>query len=300
MRSYIAGRLKIKQGGHICLTNKTGIPADQDGVAGKETFALTCANQGGNNMAGFLNKEMADALCTVIALGFMQSNSRAPEGNEKTQFQFSEPNPKLGPLVDFINTNFGIGLTVTEAAPQSDMPCIIAKTKFTPNPILAEGVVEDFWPYITKINNKLLARDSHTAAYGAYIGGRSVTAATDIIGPSALDTYKGVYRMDSAGVAESYKKARVQAKNATDILKDSTLRKGKTCIRYDANCCNLPDIGPDIGQGQLFHSYHGMIRAMVEIPPTSIEKDAVYFEIALGVNTDKVSSCIPLQHIYVR
>jgi hypothetical protein len=174
-------------------------------------------------MGKFLTKDIADALCTVITLGFIKYNATSGLfGNQTTCFQYSDSDPKNvknhNDFASFLDKNLGITLSVTKTEPQSGMPCIVAKTEFIPNPSLAKTVVEDFWSYITEINGRSESK-GYKAPYGAYIGGMATVSAVDIIGPSALDKYNSVYRIDSTGVAESFTKARDHAKIATNILK---------------------------------------------------------------------------------
>jgi hypothetical protein len=153
---------------------------------------------------------------------------------------------------------------------------------------MAKDVVEDFWGSITKL--AIPAQNIDTAPFGAYIGVMSTISTLHVIGPSALELYDRKYRIDLDGVAENYKNARDQEAIASEILNAKSLLSSKVKIEYDKKRYALPP--PDsIGPNQLFHSYHGMIRAMVEKYPPN--KETVYLEIALGVNTSKVSSCIP-------
>jgi hypothetical protein len=248
-------------------------------------------------MAKFLTKDIADALCTVITLGFIKYNATSRLfGNQKTEFQYSETTEKNvknhDAFTQFIK-KLGIELRVDEAKPKSTMPCIMAKTKKVPNFESAKGIVEDFWSYITKISNQSGAKDRDNAPYGAYIGGMANIPTVNIIGPSVLSPYTPVYRENSEGSSGEYQVAKKEIDAAVGILQaDSLLMKSAHSkkILEDCKCCE--SMLATIGAGKSFKSYHGMIRAMMEYPPSSNDAD-VYFEIALGVKTSKVSSCIP-------
>jgi hypothetical protein len=243
-------------------------------------------------MSLFLTKDIADALCTVITLGFMQNNSKAVSGNQKTEFQYSDSDPAKiqahKDLADSIKAKLGCEIAITQAASQSEMPCIVAKTESIWNISMAQKqVITDFWGYITRIASQ--AKEKNTAPFGAYIGVMSTISTLNIIGPSALEPYDRKYRIDSDGVAKNYENARFQAAAAVGILDKITPLPDNVKIVYDKAYYSEQPV--PIKPEQLFHSYHGMIRAMVaKYPPI---KDDVYLEIALGVNTSKVSSCIP-------
>jgi hypothetical protein len=246
----------------------------------------------------FLTKEIADALCTVITLGFIENNKTAKYEYSKTTFEYSKgSDPKKDKIdlenhkvfTDWIKDNLEIVLNIDQAKQQSEMPFIISKTKRVYTEPQIEGVVDVFRRYARQLDSH--AQDKN-APRGAYIGGRSTVSAVDIIGSTALSSYPPKYRTDTNGIAENYKAAVKEINKAIEVLDGYKHIGGPVSVRNSTECCTSP---PDsIGEGLLFRSYHGMIRAMVEISfEKAIETDAVYFEIALGVNTPKVSSCIP-------
>jgi hypothetical protein len=249
----------------------------------------------------FLNRQIADALCTVITLGFIKNNEAAVHENCKTSFNYSiESDPEQDQInienhnvfTGWIKDNLEIVLNIDQAKQQSEMPCIMTRTQKVWTNAQIKGIVDDFRSYITEIDSK--AKDKGKAPRGAYIGGMSTVSGTNIIGPSALGTYERKYREDLKDIEENFRIAQDQANIAIKILSEAIPKvkaKYKIPIQYDDTCCKLPLAS--IGSNQLFRSYHGMIRAMMEIPPSTTAPDAVYFEIALGVNTPKVSSCIP-------
>jgi hypothetical protein len=246
-------------------------------------------------MAKFLTKDIADALCTVITLGFIKYNTR-PEltGNQKTLFQYSkttEENMENHKFFTRFIKKFGIELSVDEAEPQGTMPCIIAKTKKVPNSVSAKNIVQDFWPYITTIDSG--ARDEDTAPSGAYIGGMATIGTVNIIGPSTLIPYTPVYREVPGDSNGNYSSAKKEIETAAKILKEHppTVSGRSVKISLDCKCCD--SLPATIEAGKSFKSYHGMIRAMMEEYPPNSDDACAYFEIALGVNTGKVSSCIP-------
>ncbi|MDR2304138.1 MAG: hypothetical protein LBE10_06090 [Treponema sp.] len=247
-----------------------------------------------------LNKQTADALCTVIALGFMKNNAGETIPHNRTVFQYSGEESKAShdTLAQFLNDKIfakqGSTIQFSEAPPQSEMPCIVGKTRKISENSEAKSLVDDFWSYITGLSSHAQAKDS--APYGAYIGGRASVGTVDIVGPSYLEPYAPTWRTKSPGekrdIDTSYKKA-VEATNASiNIVKNiSATTYKKITIRKGDACCIRPK-APPLADNEVFKSYHGMIRAMVAYPP-GIDTHAAYFEIALGVNTSKVSSCIP-------
>jgi hypothetical protein len=237
----------------------------------------------------FLTKEIADALCTVITLGFMKSNRDATPKNKQTDFQYSDPKQaddykKLFTTIDNEYIKLSSPTSPALAQPKYKMPCILTKTNEVFGEDQLKGIVENFWGYINT-----LSIEKEIAPSGAYIGGWSNSASTiTIAGPSALSTCGAEYRDVGPEIATSYKTAVEYAQKIIRILNDHKPKSGSNTT-YSDKCCEEPQ-GP-IAKDQLFHSHHGMIRAMMQ-NPMSIGKD-VYFEIALGEETDKVSSCVP-------
>jgi hypothetical protein len=265
----------------------------------------------------FLTKEIADALCTVITLGFIENNDTESQGQrrEKTSFQYwcegcyeskgdtFKQNEHRSKCIDYKNHNsfvsfindfiprFKVALAedkfeVSLAENKSKMPCIMAKIKKVWNLEMAQDAI-NFWNCIADINS----RASAAPPRGAYIGGIATVPRVDIIGSTNLSSYEPKYRIVTPDIEKNYEAAFEEIDKAVKVFKNYKPKEViDVHISKKEECCTLPPAS--IGGDLLFSSYHGMIRAMVEFHSVA-DPNIVHFEIALGANTNKVSSCIP-------
>lgn len=234
----------------------------------------------------FLDQPTADAICTLIILGYAK---QIPG----TKFEYEDE--KDSDLHEGITTLFaqaGVTITTGKSIPQKDFSFIVAKTPKVSSvsdakPLLAD----DYVNFLRSINNN--ANLNAEAAPGAYIGGMSTTSTMTIIGPSALDKVMPVYRKptdaENLKLATDWSEGIKNANLATKAVKDYPANQNKARITY----VDLIDIQPSspLPAGSLFKSYHGMILAMAKYK-TDIANSFI-FEIALGAGTTKVSSCFP-------
>jgi hypothetical protein len=258
----------------------------------------------------FLNKKIADALCTVITLGF----AREMEINgQPLRFEYEDQDRNLNQaqnnarardaedhrLLRDAFTSLGVHIDVGPSAPQVLMPYILG-TNLPQNRL--NTFISDLHQWADQIMNMFNAANAQNPPRGAYIGvqffvdangniqrGRianNFDAGPFIYGSSALSLHQPVYRRiidderDAIGIA--YYNARMSTNNAVRAV-------------TAADLIVLSRFETDYLTGCIFGSDHGMIRAMVNsvMPPPGQGIDRVFAEIALGDNTKKVSSCIP-------
>ncbi|MDR2446512.1 MAG: hypothetical protein LBD58_04360 [Treponema sp.] len=254
-------------------------------------------------MPVFLNKDIADALCTVITLGY--AYQRHANGRPLT-FEYTAATPaeinEHRLLQDFLGRH-GVNINVGPAASQDYMPYILGSD-------LPQNSLNTFINGLTQwsvqINNMFLAANAQNPPpRGAYIGvqffadangnmlrgniangqGGNFNADPLVYGPSALSLHKPIYRMitllEEQGIGIAYYNARMSTNNAARAIANGLQVQPST--NFDTN----------YQEDHIFGSSHGMIRAMVNnvTPPPGIH--SVFAEIALGGNTQKVSSCVP-------
>jgi hypothetical protein len=258
----------------------------------------------------WLTKDIADTICTTIAIGFMGIDGKA------TAFEYD----KDGDAEDYVAVqnilkSLKIEIPVTKSKPQGEMPMIIARPKWMlqnrnadpnnpiapdPNFDLAVSLAKESWKYIylitQTVDQKLSDKKFEEAPRGAYIGGMSSISATTIIGPSDLQQYTPKYRaVDQSEIGDltcAYRKANVAAENARDCL-SPVRRPAGIKLELDAPMWSTKEAEEEaktLKKGNVFKSYHGMVRAF-KFAPFLPPKDGFIFEIALGAGTSKVSSC---------
>ena len=226
------------------------------------------------------SKIQADAICTAILLGYSASNNRTFEyEKDKDKIEHENVQKKFKKL--------NVEITVSKSGNASKHPIIIAKNnRFTPEQIEGKNALIDAGITLNSLQSGINANNT----YGAYIGGYEDVSKTILIGPSALEQYKPVYRQkDDIEISKAYEKAKNASNAAIKALKDTNaiiLRRKN--IRLDL----IDEIKEDFINGSLFKSYHGMVQAMIKYATTS-DNNSLIFEIAYGPNTNKVSSCFP-------
>ncbi|MDR2433964.1 MAG: hypothetical protein LBD47_05305 [Treponema sp.] len=246
----------------------------------------------------FLDKTIADALCTVITLGFAREMERT---GQPLVFEYEVPGDAedhelirdaFGPL--------GVMINVRMSAPQVQMPYILGAN--LPQNRL-NTFINDLHQWADQINNMFNAANGQNPPRGAYIGVQFFVDANGnilrgriannfdadplVYGPSALSQHCPVYReitfVEEQGIGLAYYNAR---KSTIDAAR---------AVANGLNQAPPTDFDKDYRAGHIFGSGHGMIRAMVNsvMPPPGQGIDHVFAEIALGAGTTKVSSCVP-------
>jgi hypothetical protein len=235
-------------------------------------------------MDKFLNQSLADALCATIFVG--------ASTKDITEFQYSD----LGEKTDYISVkNFlqdqGVSIAVSQSVSKSDLAYIVAKTPKVATLDAAYQFTDEYSKYLAVIEQK--ANLLSSPPYGAYIGGMSTTSKLFMVGPSALEQYSSVYRTEvDASISDAYKNGVVNTNNAINAVKEAQ----KNTVITQGMSIDYTDFSAAVTapyiDGSLFKSYHGMIQSMIKYS-TTIDTNSFIFEIALGNNTNKVSSCFP-------
>ena len=250
-------------------------------------------------MCKFLTPDLADTLCTAVAIGFFSINEKETKNTRKTVFQYqktdkTDESKKYNDICTACNNLLstspahGPAITITQAPTQEVMPFIVAKTNRIPSMGTAKNNTDEYWNYVRNISAN--ADRQKQPPRGAYIGGMSTISSLFIAGPSKLEQYSPKYReIKDDTVSNSYKEAVKASKTAQDCLDTRpSVNKQKYSITVEpAETSSQPYM-----KGNLFKSCHGMIRAMTKYQ-SSIDNNRFYFEIAMGSKTSKVSSCIP-------
>jgi hypothetical protein len=266
------------------------------------------------NIMKYLNREIADALCAVITLGFAIKQNK--KYGSKMIFQYEKTDDKEKyKKIEKLFALVGANLCMSQSEPQMAMPFIIGseegqrwledkKTRL----IIDHAIIN----YVSDISDLMNAADrSAPPPMGAYVGGAFTFNGTTVsnmrlVGTSSLDLYKPTYRnphdeefafvesgVPKEGMIQYYYREKQESINNTiGVIKkvigtrgNQNPTDGKIELTEEIN--KKPK---DYKSGYLYGCCHGMIRSMVAIPKTS---NQYYFEIALGSGTTKVSSCVP-------
>jgi hypothetical protein len=253
-------------------------------------------------MAKFLTEEIADAVCTVIALGFADKyleKNKAPIVFEydKTSAQpdyetiaklFNNPKSYLKKAEgDATKTR----VITRKSVSQDKRPFIIGYpdgSKYLSSKQIDEIIKPVMDKYSEVLHRMQESADAmgEDALCGAYIGGafsrEPGVLEPVLVGPSSLELYKPQFR-DVSGyeviIKDSFDKALKHTNNAVAAIVKNRWPEG-----HD------PSYKKNYETGKLFKSCHGMVRAMTLFAGA---KDLCFFELALGHSTSKVSSCIP-------
>jgi hypothetical protein len=238
----------------------------------------------------YLTKKTADALCTVITLGFagqMEANG------QPVTFEY-EQDRDAGDheVVQAAFEELGVRINVRQSLPQNLFPYILGAN--LPQNRL-DAFIVDLTRYINTINNMFNeANGQANPPRGAYIGVQffvnqagNIAGDPNIYGPSALSLHLPVYRTitfaEGQAIGIAYYNARKSTNDATRAVIQGLMNVNVHQLEFDT----------DYQAGHIFGSGHGMIRAMVNSVTPPVNCESVFAEIALGNNTTKVSSCVP-------
>lgn len=261
-------------------------------------------------------KELADALCTVIALGFIikskddhPSNSyiifHEGKGQEDkdTEHQHLQLQAKLAKLT---NSKDLLEFKTQIASNKSNQPIIMAQTKKS----VMQGDFTDkeraiFNRLEEEIKDYTVKNDPKIPLKGAYVGGILSVSNAELLDPSILYWYEPDYRKFSSEESEEAKKLRIEksynnALSVTETVQDflgSVFSEGHT-LKHGGTLIRRPDKRPldaklDKPTGaDLFASVHGMTQSIIHYSGSS-DPNKVNIELALSRDTCKVASCIP-------
>src|SRR6185295_17264627 len=91
----------------------------------------------------WLTQEIADDLCTMIAIGFVVTDGGSTEFREE-DYEAVQGNFKS---VGIEKEN----LKISQSPAQATMPWIVAKTSRVPNSDAAQALTNDYWKYLQAI-----------------------------------------------------------------------------------------------------------------------------------------------------
>lgn len=129
---------------------------------------------------------------------------------------------------------------------------------------------------------------------GAYIGGYSDSAQNmRLIGPTALSSgsqpqYRSLSAVEEKKIGSDYTDYK---KTSTEVNKVIESLESHSILREEPAQSGIKEVSSEY-KGGLISCYHGMIRAM-QIYASVIGKNIYIYEIAVGKDTTKVSSCFP-------
>lgn len=227
-----------------------------------------------------LNKERADTICTMIALGFMADN---PECKNFVYEKKNEDQHKK--LQKFLSNNFGVEIVFHQCENKTAEPFIVAK-KPRLEPEAAQNVNADLC-YMAQMIESRVNTKAEIPLAGAYIGGMYDVSKLELLGPSDLWSYDPIYRNEvGAEVKQAYEKARVVSNELEKMLDDPPSLPKKIQYKHPGKKI----IEGELEETKLFASVHGMIRSIFNY---ETDMKGVMLELALGKDTCKVASCIP-------
>jgi len=243
-----------------------------------------------------LNKDRADALCAIIACGFMdkKNDTRIKSGNGFTEFIYEKDAKEYKDLGKAL-LKAHIQVNFKQVRDKMEAPLILAKSRYLTQSV-QEGIQADTKDWSAPLE-QLVNKVDGDALRGAYLGGYNTIGKTRLVGVSDLYLYKPRCRADEEVKANSarLREAYTGAQKVTNAVVDHLNENFGFISRYvtiDAAECR--PVTEEYKEGLLFASVHGMTRSIQYAPPTiDSDKHAVHFELALGAATSKVASCIP-------
>lgn len=253
----------------------------------------------------------ADALCTVITLGYI-INSAKDESKKNTYIIFEEGNEAKdnaarkqhnllrAKLTKLANKDL-FEFKTQRAADKPKQPIILAHTDYS---VLQSEIAQDEIAISNRMEKKA-EQDMGGAQIplsGAYVGGLSTTSKMELLDPSILYWYDPEYRNPPAGeVQQIIAIEEAKAKYITETIQDflgkvfkdgHTLRSTRGLVSRDSEYSMSTGMSDKPTGAQLFASVHGMTQSIIHYGVAN-SKENVNIELALGKDTCKVASCIP-------
>lgn len=246
-----------------------------------------------------LDQNLADALCAIIACGFMDKMDElhAPgvssnnytdfiyEGDAKEQARYERLRSELNKL--------DIHVEFKDPPSKETAPFIMAKTRQLTEDV-EKGLQNDMMKWSSALEEKI--NRTSGGLRGAYLGGYSSISKTEVLGVSDLYQYEPAFRKeDVVNCAAKIRPAYDSAKAVTNAVISSLSSSQHFVTKYVRPIPEeLKLVDEPYQKGHLFASVHGMTRAILAYSPLAdIDTHSVRFELALGSATSKVASCIP-------
>ncbi len=244
-----------------------------------------------------LNRDRADALCAVIACGFMGRMTPVPgrPTNDVTDFIREEgPEAEKYEILKRELAKVDIAVDFKQPPDKGETPFIMAKTrKLTRG--AQEGLQRDMRTWAQALESAI-NRTAQGALRGAYLGGYHTIGKTEVLGVSDLFQYAPTYRTeDTVACRRELQAAYEGARAVTNAVAECLSQRHafvKKYVRFVQEECR--PVREPYREGCLFASVHGMTRAIERYSPRrDADTHSVRFELALGRATCKVASCIP-------
>jgi hypothetical protein len=234
-----------------------------------------------------MTNEAADALCTLISLGF------AKDIKTLSKFEYDKDGDlaKYQKVVDKFK-DVGVDISIGKSVAKETFPIIIATTSRINQ---TDPTVLDTETKLSRDLDRLVKSLDLSGLYGAYIGGYSSVSRIELVGASNLALYAPTYRAATdPAIKTAYENAVTVSNKVIDLLKEyNSITGGK---KVDGVTISIPLINDKVttaySTGKVFKSYHGMIEAMIKYG-TVFDPNTFIFEIACSSTTSKVSSCFP-------
>ena len=281
-------------------------------------------------MCTLTSREQADALCTVITLGYIVSAKDKSPKNSYIIFQEGDAlkdkatedqhRKLLAKLARLAAPEDLFEFTMQRATDKSKHPIILAHTRYSAlQPDIAQDDLSIFGQLEKKIND-----DTKISLKGAYVGGSITTSKTELLDPSILYWYdqgcREISQKDAGDLINSGNNALAVTEAVQGFLgetfKGSKPLEHNGMLVYQAperplsaavsgrahglaliSKSSEPPLSSDMSDrptaGKLFASVHGMTQAIIHYSRTNDAKERVNMELALGKDTCKVASCIP-------
>lgn len=263
-----------------------------------------------------LTKELADALCTVIAVGFIDANTSTSEARKLVEPNF--PSETIM-TTEFIcegkdKADYGkvasklreYGVEMRFKVEKEDIPgkavqpFVYSKTRTVYDPNVLDGIASDFFIPINRVENRLNSTAT-IKLQGAYIGGLADLNKVEFCGASDLHCYNSAFRRDIGDeVGKSYEHAKEVSVALNEYLNEAVTwvngpdyqgRKPRK-IEYKPTKNPAEFDSYDASVPQLFASCHGMVKSIYNYLDFAA-REGICVELALGSDTCKVASCLP-------
>ncbi len=273
-----------------------------------------------------MNKEQADALCTIIALGFVSQNERTAQGKTLYLYDSATDAEEHSLLADILCQHFGINIfSKLENAKDAvtgrkihpfvyALPCgnpKEARRLVYDDVKLYEADLLDIVQIAETAINSLLEPSNRFR--GAYIGGfiNHKDKEISLIGPSSLYLRKREHLSQvnppPAALVETFIEYNKVTSGTKEFLKECTPTYNAGGRRY-STIVTYPDLtdqlilegksGDDqriFDDGMVFSSCHGLVTSMYHHSALGCYhlNDGVCIELSLSDDTCKSASCIP-------
>lgn len=252
-----------------------------------------------------LNKSTANALCTIIALGFLSLNRTRVN---TTQFLYEGENSadEHAVLANLMSNSPIAELSILfppfeEQYGKADHPFIYARGSQIGDDISQVDIDEALSAFVAQLEN--ICNIVIPGKQGAYIGGVANREQVKLLCPSILyqydiPAYVNVDAQYTNDITTFYGRFLDVTEQLLDVF--SNLMENQTgdeAIQFWSTADELRTLIETMPQNmcanRLLASIHGLITSMLMAPPNTLAGGNFNVELALSTGTNKVASCIP-------